>query len=94
MHPVIKTAYRVVKQTEDLGCEPIFIPQYQQEETGEQWHTFTVTVKGRSGGHNTVYFYVLSKALAFIKQHKATADEVVHYEDLVDNWSESLPYGN
>jgi len=94
MNPVIRTAYRVVKQTEEGDDFSIFIPQYQQEETGEQWHTFTVPIKGLSGGRNTVYFYVLSKALAFIKQQKATADEVVHYEDLVDNWSESLPYGN
>ena len=61
----IRTAYRIVKKTEDPEV-PIFIPQYQDEETGEQWHTFRVQIGGRSGGANPVYFYVLSDAINYL----------------------------
>jgi hypothetical protein len=86
----IRTAYRIVKKTEDPeSC--IFIPQYQDEETGEQWHDFRIRIKGRSGGYNTVYFYVLSKATDYLERQKALGDVVVHYDDLIGLWTESSP---
>jgi hypothetical protein len=86
----IRTAYRIVKKTEDPEV-PIFIPQYQDEETGGQWHNFEIPIKGRSGGSNTVYFYVLSKATDYLERQKALEDVVVHYEDLIDYWTENPP---
>ena len=76
----IRTAYRIVKKTENKYCEPIFIPQYQ-EEGSEEWHTFDNYVG--SGGYNPVYFYVLSKAIDYLNHQKAIEDVVVHYEDLI-----------
>ena len=87
----IRTAYRIVKKVEDPEDDPIFIPQYQDEETGEQWHSFRIPLKGRSGGYNTVYFYVLSKALDYLKLQKALQDVVVHYKDDESEWTKSLP---
>ena len=73
----IRTAYRIVKKTEDKDSDPIFIPQYQDEETGDQWHSFKIPIKGRGGGYNTVYFYVLSKAVDYITHQTALQDVVV-----------------
>ena len=73
----IRTTYRIVKKTEDPESDPIFIPQYQDEETGEQWHNFKIPIRGRSGGYNTVYFYTLSKAMDYLKNQKALEDTVV-----------------
>jgi len=87
----IRTAYRIVKKTEDPESDPIFIPQYQDEETGEQWHDFRIPIKGRSGGYNTVYFYVLSKATDYLERQKALGDVVVHYDDLIGLWTENPP---
>ena len=84
----IRTAYRIVKKVEDPEV-PIFIPQYQDEETGEQWHDFRIPIKGRSGGYNTVYFYILSKATDYLERQKALGDVVVHYDDLIGLWTES-----
>lgn len=86
----IRTAYRIVKKTEDQDCEPIFIPQYQ-EEGSEEWHTFMVQV-GRNRG-NPVYFYVFSDAINHLDLQKRLQDVVVHYEDKTGEWSENLPYG-
>ena len=84
----IRTAYRIVKQIEDNDPEsPTFIPQYQDEETGDQWHTFKIPIKGRGGGYNTVYFYVLSKAIEYITHQKALQDVVVHYRDDESEWT-------
>jgi hypothetical protein len=85
----IRTAYRIVKKTEDEDSDPIFIPQYQDEETGEQWHDFRIPIKGRSGGYNTVYFYVLSDAINYLGIQKRLEDVVVHYEDLIGIWTEN-----
>jgi hypothetical protein len=85
----IRTAYRIVKKTEDPEV-PIFIPQYQ-EEGSEDWHDFRVPLKGRSGGYNTVYFYILSKATDYIERQKAQGDVVVHYDDLIGLWTENPP---
>ena len=93
MKASIRTAYRIVKKTEDPEFDPIFIPQYQDEETGEHWHTFRVQIRGRSGGANPVYFYVLSDALNHLDLQKRLEDVVVHYEDKTGEWSENLPYG-
>ncbi len=87
----IRTRYRIVKKTEDKDSDPIFIPQYQEEETGEKWHNFRVPVRGRSGGANPVYFYVPSKATDYLERQKALEDVVVHYEDLIDYWTENPP---
>jgi hypothetical protein len=87
----IRTAYRIVKKVEDPESDPIFIPQYQEEETGERWHSFRVPVRGRSGGANPVYFYILSKAIDYLERQKALEDVVVHYEDLIEYWAEKLP---
>ena len=86
----IRTAYRIVKKVEDSEV-PIFIPQYQDEETGEQWHDFRIPIKGRSGGYNTVYFYILSKATDYLERQKALGDVVVHYDDLIGLWTENPP---
>jgi hypothetical protein len=86
----IRTAYRIVKKVEDPEDDPIFIPQYQ-EEGSEEWHDFRVPVKGRSGGANPVYFYVLSKATDYIERQKAQGDVIVHYDDLIGLWTESSP---
>jgi hypothetical protein len=86
----IRTAYRIVKKVEDPEV-PIFIPQYQDEETGEQWHDFRIPIKGRSGGYNTVYFYVLFKATDYLERQKALGDVVVHYDDLIGLWTENPP---
>ena len=88
----IRTAYRIVKKTEDPESDPIFIPQYQ-EEGSDEWHIFKIPLNGRSGGYNTVYFYVLSKAVDYIERQKALEDAVVYYEDKTGEWSENLPYG-
>lgn len=84
----IRTAYRIVKQTKDPESDSIYIPQYQ-EEGSEEWHIFKNPIHGRGGGYNTVYFYVMSKALHFIKQKLDTADTVVYYRDLIENVEES-----
>jgi hypothetical protein len=84
----IRTAYRIVKKVEDPEV-PIFIPQYQDEETGEQWHDFRIPIKGRSGGYNTAYFYILSKATDYLERQKALGDVVVHYDDLIGLWTEN-----
>lgn len=73
----IRTAYRIVKKVEDTDSDPIYIPQYQDEETGEQWHSFRIPIRGRTGGHNTAYFYTLGKAMDYLNQKKATEDTVV-----------------
>jgi len=73
----IRTTYRIVKKTEDKDSDPIFIPQYQDEETGEQWHNFKIPIKGRSGGANPVYFYTMSKAMDYISSQQALEDIVV-----------------
>jgi hypothetical protein len=86
----IRTAYRIVKKTEDPESDPIFIPQYQ-EEGSEEWHTFYNYISG--GGRNMVYFYVLSKAIDYLNHQKVLEDVVVHYEDKTGEWSENLPYG-
>jgi hypothetical protein len=70
----IRTAYRIVKKTEDSESDPIFIPQYQ-EEGNEDWHTFDNYVG--SGGRNMVYFYTLGKAMDYINYQKSTEDTVV-----------------
>ncbi len=88
----IRTAYRIVRKIEDQDCEPIYIPQYQ-EEGSEEWHNFRVQIKGRSGGANPVYFYVLSDAINHLDIQKRLQDVVVHYEDKTGEWSENLPYG-
>jgi hypothetical protein len=88
----IRTAYRIVKKTEDPESDPIFIPQYL-EEGSEDWLTFRVQIKGRSGGANPVYFYVLSDAINHLDLQKRLQDVVVHYEDKTGEWSENLPYG-
>jgi hypothetical protein len=75
----IRTTYRIVKKTEDKDSDPIFIPQYQDEETGEQWHNFRVPVG--SGGANPVYFYTLSKAMDYLESKKALEDTVVFLQD-------------
>jgi hypothetical protein len=86
----IRTAYRIVKKVEDPESDPIFIPQYQ-EEGSEDWHNFRVPLKGRSGGYNTVYFFVLSKAIDYIERQKAQGDVIVHYDDLIGLWTENPP---
>jgi hypothetical protein len=84
----IRTAYRIVKKTEDPESDPIFIPQYQDEETGEQWHNFRVPLKGRSGGHNTVYFYTLSKAMDYLSNQQSLEDTVVLQTPKKPNYEE------
>ena len=84
----IRTAYRIVKKTEDPESDPIFIPQYQEEETGEQWHIFKIPLRGRSGGYNTVYFYTLGKAMDYLNHQKATEDTVVLQTPKRPNYTE------
>jgi hypothetical protein len=86
----IRTAYRIVKKTENPDSDPIFIPQYQ-EEGSEDWHTFKVYVG--SGSHNPIYFYHLSKAVNYIDQQKDLEDTVVYYEDDTGEYSKNLPQG-
>ena len=86
----IRTAYRIVRKTEDPESDPIFIPQYQ-EEGSEDWHTFKNRIHGKGGGYNTVYFYVLSKAIDYLEHQKALQDAVVHYEDDESEWTKNLP---
>jgi hypothetical protein len=86
----IRTAYRIVKKTEDPESDPIFIPQYQ-EEGSEDWHTFKNRIHGKGGGYNTVYFYLLSKAIDYLEHQKALQDAVVHYEDDESEWTKNLP---
>jgi hypothetical protein len=88
----IRTAHRIVKKTEDPESDSIFVPQYQ-EEGSEDWHNFRIPIKGRGAGYNTVYFYVLSKAIDYLELQKALEDAVVYYEDKTGEWSENLPYG-
>ena len=78
----IRTAYRIVKKTENPDSDPIYIPQYQ-EEGSEDWHNFPHPIKGLVSGANPVYFIFLSKALEYIIQQKALEDVVVHYEDVL-----------
>ena len=85
----IRTAYRIVKKTEDPEV-PIFIPQYQ-EEGSEDWHTFKNRIHGKGGGYNTVYFYLLSKAIDYLEHQKVLQDAVVHYEDDESEWTKNLP---
>ena len=84
----IRTAYRIVKKTEDPESDPIYIPQYQ-EERSEEWHTFMVQVGVGAG--NPVYFYVLSDAINYLGIQKRLGDVVVHYDDLIGLWTESSP---
>lgn len=84
----IRTTYRIVKKTEDKDCDPIFIPQYQDEETGEQWHNFRVPVRGRSGGANPVYFYTLSKAMDYLSNQQSLEDTVVLQTPKKPNYKE------
>ena len=86
----IRTAYRIVKKTEDQDSDPIFIPQYQ-EEGSEDWHTFKNRIHGKGGGYNTVYFYLLSKAIDYLEHQKVLQDAVVHYEDDESEWTKNLP---
>jgi hypothetical protein len=76
----IRTAYRIVKKTEHLASDPIYIPQYQ-EEGSENWFDFTHPTKGLVGGAKPVYFYYLSKAVNYIDSQKDLEDAVVYYED-------------
>jgi hypothetical protein len=76
----IRTAYRIVKKAEE-NCEPIYIPQYQ-EEGSEDWHDFPHPIKGLVSGANPVYFYVLSKAIDYLNLQKRLQDVVVHYEEV------------
>ena len=87
----IRTAYGIVKKTEEKDDFSIFIPQYQDEETGEQWRNFRIPIKGRGAGYNTVYFYILSKAIDYLELQKALEDVVVHYKDDESEWTENLP---
>jgi hypothetical protein len=84
----IRTAYRIVKKTEDPESDPIFIPQYQ-EEGSEDWHNFTVHIQGRGHGYNTIYFYIPAKARLFIEDQKALQDVLIYCEDESGKWSES-----
>jgi hypothetical protein len=84
----IRTTYRIVRKTEDSESDPIFIPQYQDEETGEQWHNFRVPLKGRSGGHNTVYFYTLSRAMDYLSNQQSLEDNVVLQTPKKPNYEE------
>jgi hypothetical protein len=84
----IRTAYRIVKKTEDPEV-PIFIPQYQDEETGEQWHNFKVPVRGRSGGANPVYFFTFAQARRYIDHQIATRDVIIYYDDEYGEWVEN-----
>jgi hypothetical protein len=86
----IRTAYRIVKKTENQDCEPIFIPQYQ-EEGSEDWHIFDNRVG--SGGYNTIYFYVLSKAIDYLSHQKALEDAVVYYRTRQWNGRKTSPTG-
>jgi hypothetical protein len=83
----IRTAYRIVKKTEDPEV-PIFIPQYQ-EEGSEDWYSFKVPINGRSGGYNTIYFYTFLKARRYIDHQKATQDIIIHYDDEYGEWVEN-----
>jgi hypothetical protein len=83
----IRTAYRIVKKTEDPEV-PIFIPQYQ-EEGSEDWYNFKVPINGRSGGYNTIYFYTFLKARRYIDHQKATQDIIIHYDDEYGEWVEN-----
>jgi hypothetical protein len=85
----IRTAYRIVKKTEE-DSDPIFIPQYQ-EEGSEDWHTFKNRIHGKGGGYNTVYFYTLTKARDFLDLKIVLEDVVVHYEDDESEWTKNLP---
>jgi hypothetical protein len=82
----IRTAYRIVKKTEDPESDPIFIPQYQ-EEGSEDWHIFKNRIHGKGGGYNTIYFYIPAKARLFIEDQKALQDAVIYYEDETGKWS-------
>jgi hypothetical protein len=84
----IRTAYRIVKKTEDPESDPIYIPQYQ-EEGSEEWHNFRIPLKGRSGGYNTVCFYVFSDAINHLDLQKRLQDVVIYFEDESGKWSES-----
>ena len=84
----IRTAYRIVKKTEDEDSDPIFIPQYQ-EEGSEDWYNFKVPINGRSGGYNTIYFYTFLKARRYIDHQKATQDIIIHYDDEYGEWVEN-----
>jgi hypothetical protein len=84
----IRTTYRIVKKTEDKDSAPIFIPQYQDEETGEQWHNFRVPIRGRSGGANPVYFYTLSKAMDYLSNQQSLEDTVVLQTPKKPNYKE------
>ena len=84
----IRTAYRIVKKTEDPESDPIFIPQYQ-EEGSEDWHTFKNRIHGKGGGYNTIYLYTLTKAGEFLVGKIATEDVVVHYKDDESEWTKS-----
>ena len=83
----IRTAYRIVKQTEDPESDPIYIPQYQ-EEGSEEWHTFKNRIHGKGGGYNTIYFYTPAKARLFIEDQKDLQDIVIYFEDESGKWSE------
>jgi hypothetical protein len=84
----IRTAYRIVKKTEDPESDPIFIPQYQ-EEGSEDWHSFKVPINGRSGGYNTIYFFTFVQARRYIDHQRATQDIIIHYDDEYGEWVEN-----
>jgi hypothetical protein len=81
----IRTAYRIVKKTEDPESDPIYIPQYQ-EEGSEEWRTFYNYISG--GGRNMVYFYTLGKATDYLNHQKATEDTVVLQTPKRPNYTE------
>jgi|688.fasta_scaffold113814_4 hypothetical protein len=87
MNTSIRTAYRVAKKYQD-NKDPLFIPQYQ-EEGNESWHNFTVKIKGRAGGHNTISFHSKSDAIDFLNLQWAKETIVVYYEDLMGERDEN-----
>ena len=74
----IRTAYRIVKKTEDPESDPIFVPQYQEEgDPPTTFHNFRAFKSGRSGGHNDIYFSNLEDAIICVRASQAIEDKVV-----------------
>ena len=84
----IRTAYRIVKKTEDHESDSIFIPQYQEEES-EDWHIFKNRIHGKGGGYNTIYFYTFVQARRYIDHQIATQDVIIYYDDESGEWVEN-----
>jgi hypothetical protein len=82
MNTSIRTAYRVVKKYQE-NKDPLFIPQYQEEGSGD-WNDFTTRTKGRAGGQNTISFHSKSDAIEFLDQQWAREAIVVYYENLTE----------